>query len=61
MRTISSIRTAAIVARAGTACCQRAKPRSPLSQAATREAFGPDAGRRLDAVAAGAALDGRPS
>lgn len=45
MRTISSIRTAAlVVALAATACSQRAEPRPPPSQdRTTMNAFGPDA------------------
>lgn len=66
MRTISSIRTAAlVVAIVATAYHQRAEPRLPPSQdQTTMKAFGPDAVRLvidMHAVHAGADLEGRQS
>ena len=58
MRTISSIRTAAlVVALVVTACSQGAEPRPPSQDRTTMTAFGTDA----DAVHAGADLEGRQS
>lgn len=60
MRTISSIRTAALVVVPGaTAYSQRAEPRPPPSQDQTT--MGGDTKRILDAVHAGADLGGRQS